>query len=423
MSDTPDNEVKNYDGALMTPRVAYTLNNYQPVRSTIIGEQPLFYMDYDDEDEGAFDEMFGLETVAEGLSSLEAHMSDLEKELAALAGDDQALTAFESGMDDITHGAGNIAVSLDELTTFMRQSRLAAAFLDFAAQHNIYMAYNGQTEKAFYDAEAGTVFLNSLLSRDELALLAVQELRRVWQDKNDAMVSPLTLHPDQAVLINRAQIADLNAVMFRVAWELQLAGKKGPWQRLAASSLNDLARSFAREAHRDFRTLNNGTACASVFESWFLSDRCQNADQDLIQKMMNNQRGYVFGDSDESAAQASRILLALGSMPYGKNYLAPYVATIIDDALFTEVRDRSSSNFLWFIKFERSFQEAEQELQAQEDISSRPFQGSASRNTQELSLDDHETNTKIIALRHDPDAARADRNHDRSGNVVPFRIG
>jgi len=55
--------------------------------------------------------------------------------------------------------------------------------------------------------------------------------------------------------------------------------------------------------------------------------------------------------------------MALGEQPYGKNYLARFTDLIINDPLFTDVRDRSNANFLWFVKFERAYNEAEQDLQ------------------------------------------------------------
>jgi len=55
--------------------------------------------------------------------------------------------------------------------------------------------------------------------------------------------------------------------------------------------------------------------------------------------------------------------MALGEQPYGKNYLARFTDLIINDPLFTDVRDRSNANFLWFVKFEHAYNEAEQDLQ------------------------------------------------------------
>ncbi|MEE3322691.1 MAG: hypothetical protein VX196_02020, partial [Pseudomonadota bacterium] len=63
-------------------------------------------------------------------------------------------------------------------------------------------------------------------------------------------------------------------------------------------------------------------------------------------------------------AVAFDLVSKLGEYGFGKNYLQPYANVILNDPVFTEVRDRSNANFLWFIKFERSFKEAEQELQS-----------------------------------------------------------
>ncbi len=74
-------------------------------------------------------------------------------------------------------------------------------------------------------------------------------------------------------------------------------------------------------------------------------------------------QGYVFGLDESGSAITPALIAALGEMPYGKNYLSAHVETIMGDPIFTDVRDRSNANFLWFIKFEKSFRETEQELQ------------------------------------------------------------
>ena len=132
---------------------------------------------------------------------------------------------------------------------------------------------------------------------------------------------------------------------------------------LLNSSFADLGRAFAREAYLDFRTLNNGQAMAAVFEGWFLSERCRAQDKLLINQMLNDHQGYVFDMKEVDSALTPALISALGAMPFGKNYLAEHAMTIIDDAIFTDVRDRSNANFLWFVKFERTFRETEQELQ------------------------------------------------------------
>jgi hypothetical protein len=80
--------------------------------------------------------------------------------------------------------------------------------------------------------------------------------------------------------------------------------------------------------------------------------------------MLANQESGVFDTEQEAASITPSFIAALGEMPFGKNYLAQHALTIMEDPIFTEVRDRSNANFLWFIKFERTFRETEQELQS-----------------------------------------------------------
>jgi hypothetical protein len=370
MSKKTDNQ-KNV--SVKEPRrwmVSYTLNNDQPVRCTIIGDQPLFFMDCET-DEFADDMMIesdplfaSLNALETGLENLlesytiagEAHTGLIAPEISPLCDD------FAASMKKLTCGK-TTTCDLGALIDTLRQSRLAAAYLNFAAQHNISIVAGTAIETAQYDRAAGKIFLNAALDETDLILLCLRELRRVWQHKHGALLHPMTFHPDQAILINRSQQADLATAMVRGAWELQLAGVKAPWERLESTSFNDLCRAFAREAYQDFRALNNGSASSAVFESWFLSERCRHADRVLIQDMLSDYQGYVFGSEQASRPVTIDLIMALGSVPYGKNYLAPYISTIVKEALFTEVRDRSNANFLWFIKFERSFREAEQELQ------------------------------------------------------------
>lgn len=414
-------------------RVAYTLNNRQPVRCSIIGDQPLFYMDFEGEIEDEMadsDDPFGIDSIEQGVAALRERLTRLETAALAETGstgerviDFIAEQAFITGAARPEQGDD---LRLKALEKTLSASRLAAAFLDTARSHNIRLAYSTQVEHAFYDRDAWAIYLNPC--RDETAqiLLAVRELRRVWQHKNGALLHPLTFHPDQAILINRAQHADLAVALIRTAWELQLSGNKGAWARLEESSFADLTRAFAREAYLDFRTLNNGQAASAVFESWFLSDRCRHEDRNLIQHMLSDYRGYMFDSEAASRTVGADLIMALGSMPFGKNYLAPFVATILADPIFAEVRDRSNANFLWFIKFERSFREAEQDLQTMEPI---PGHGVSSGKAIKTNLDGdtHEQASAVIPLpgmasRSAPQhtaSARGDRLAG-GGNIVSF---
>lgn len=355
-------------------RIAYTLNNSQPVRCSIIGDQPLFYMDFD----AGLEDEFIDESDPFGIAMIEAGVEALKNKIMAsdfMATGESALSeAAQIRLADFIDDSINVfsagrtrgdsgAFRLKAIEKMLEQSRLCATHLEVARQYGIGMAFSTLVELAYYDREAKTIFLNPDRDDTDLTLLAMRELRRVWQHKNGALLNPLTFHPDQAILVNRAQQADLCVMMLRGAWDLQLAGSRAAWDRLENSAFEDLARAMAREAYLDFRSLNNGQAAYAVFEAWFMSDRCRVQDRKLIQNMLADYQGYVFENEQASRSITTDLMVALGSQPVGKNYLSATMTLLLGDPLFTEVRDRSNANFLWFIKFERSFREAEQELQ------------------------------------------------------------
>jgi hypothetical protein len=343
-------------------RVSYILNNDQPVRSTLIGDQPLFYMDFDEmlEEELAALEILESDLyVSESLMpSCESFGMEPEVSLEAIISD------FQANADSLTGSPSKEKADINAKLEVLKTSRYAASLYEFAAEYDVSVEYSDQIENAAYIRETGTVLVNPRLKEEEQVLLLGRELRRAWQHRHGLLLHPLTFHPDQAVLVNRAQIADLTVSMVRIAWELQLGGYKEAWERIENSPMADFGRIFAREAFLDFRTLNNGMAMAAAFETWFISERCRVQDKYLIQQMLSDYQGYVFEAEECSRAVTADLIAKLGEVPFGKNYLAPYASTIIIDPLFTDVRDRANANFLWFIKFEKSFRETEQELQS-----------------------------------------------------------
>ncbi|MEM6780491.1 MAG: DUF6782 family putative metallopeptidase [Pseudomonadota bacterium] len=349
-------------------RVAYSIDNHQPVLCSIVSDQPLFYFEeeiYEEDDDILMDEE---------LLALDRDIQELKKKVEAY---DRLSLEFSQPADtrvrefiadcqligekDI-QADHDIEILIEELS----KSRMAQALMGCADDHHVVMRYSVEVFDASYDKTGHQILINPNLPQADQLLLAVRELRRHWQARQGAMINPLYFQPDQAILVNRAQLADLSVFIVRVAWELQLSGVKSAWQRIENSSMSDLGRTFAREAYVDFRTLNNGNAASAVFETWFLSERCRTADKVIIQKMLADYEGLVFDMEQVSRTVSMDLIGALGSAPFGKNYLAQYAQLIMNDPIFTDVRDRSNANFLWFIKFEKSFRETEQELQSEE---------------------------------------------------------
>lgn len=364
--DSQDTELQIWPQEIC--RFAYTLNNEQPVRCTWISDQPLFYSDYDGimEDDSLFDDPI--------LQALERDIADLRQKTTAYDkisqefahGEDEKLSLFRADAEFIS-SPSSIEDELQSLLELAHQSRLASQYLSFAQINNVEIKLSNQVVDSSYDRGTQTILVRADLAQADQALLLTRELRRMYQHKSGAGLHPLTLHPDYAVLVNRAQTADLMVHMIRVAWEMNLSGHKAVWARIENSPMADLGRAFAREAIADFRSISNGLAIRATFESWFLSERCRKADRVLIQQMLADYQGYSFSDNPEASRLiALDLMKALGKVPFGQNYLETVASQMLLDPVFTDVRDRSNANFLWFIKFERSFTEAEKDVAAEE---------------------------------------------------------
>ena len=198
--------------------------------------------------------------------------------------------------------------------------------------------------------------------------------------------------------------------MIRIAWELKLAQQNDAWLLVENSPFSDLGGSFAREACTDFRSANNGHALLSIVESWFLSERCRTHDRTLIQRMLAGKSPEGFSHSQELSRQALiEAIYALGKNPYGNNYLAPHIHLLVEDPIFSEVRDRSNANFLWFVKFESSFTQAEQELQRDESVDATSYQ-----------LERGHQNHEAEIIQFPKTASKASTHRDGQCDIVQF---
>lgn len=348
-------------------RVSYILGNDQPVLCTYIGFDPLFY-GTDEIDE------YGDDT----LDDLTPELFVLDQKPQAPKGKPSYLEINEKHEKDILKLVRENAkvitssktkkslIKLDDLMMRLSQSGTARIILSDIKARNVAIEINDQVAGAFYDRQASAIFVNPHMDK-ELAVLEVsKEMRRAWQHKNGVLIHPLTFHPDDAIVINRAQSADLIISQIRIAWELKLADDEAVWDEVMNTQARDIAKSYAREATRDFRSLNNGWASQVAFEKWFLTDRARHEDKVLIQMMLSDHQGYVFEDEDTSRMATLDLIAGLGRMPIGKNYLSSMSKAILNDPMYSEIRDRSNANFLWFIKFEKSFRETERDLQMKE---------------------------------------------------------
>lgn len=367
MINIHDNEARTTKGRI---RMAYSLNGAQPVLCTILCDQPLYYMEeefFEEEEQSLFYEEEKAINAALGVDAApllrkiniyDGVAKKFERE------DDARLGEFVENARSFDSNDVDGAALLQSTRDVLTHSRYAQSMMDYALALGTEIIISEQVRGVVYDAHAHVILFNADQTDADAQLNLVAALRTLVQINNGAGHHPLGYHPDEAVLVNRAQAADLAVAQIRVGWELQLAGQMDAWARLEQSQASDLARAFAREALSDFRTLNNGRAAQAAFESWFLSDRCKIEDRDLIQAMLNDQEARRFEEIQHQVGPA--FFAALGEQTLGKNYLTDMTGLIMTDPVFSDVRDRSNANFLWFVKFERSFKDAEQELHGED---------------------------------------------------------
>lgn len=375
-----------YTGPLATRMACHLGERKASVICNVLGDQPLFYIDYIDEEEADFmDPMSLLEAEAEHMAT---DIDTLRRRMARLEGASQHIDAYKKESADVDFDAavaafenGVAETTLADVTTFLETGRLTSSMLSDGRARGLAIIMNAQVDTATYDRDQMTIHINPRLPASVATLAAARALRQAWLHLQGAAIHPLHFAPEEAVLLNRIQQADAVCAVIRAAWELNLGGNKDSWSRLITGSAYDLAVGFAREAIADFRALNNGQASHAAFERWFFSGRCKDVDRKLIQQMLADQHGLVFDNPHVSRMVTNDIIARTGDQPVGKNYLTGLVDIIVSDPLFTEVRDRSNANFLWFIKFERSFRASEdntaQNLQGLPQIPAGAAQGAS----------------------------------------------
>lgn len=417
---TETQEVEINLAPIANTKVAYTINNRQPVRSSFIGAEPLFFMDTNEtfEEDSIFDD-FTMDFLTQEMEELSQKIETYDAISKEFHGEEHSITdMFDDNAEFVTSQLPTVS-STAALIDVLNQSRFAQTLLDYAQAHGVEIAYSTHVEASEYDRNACKIFIHPSLDMGYQILVASSELRRVWQHKNGALVDPMAFYPDHGILLNRLQEADVNAFMIRIAWELKLANETQAWNVVEQSDFADLGRAFAREACVDFRASNNGKALLSIVEAWFLSERCRKHDRTLIQRMLAGKAPKGFAHSQDLSRQALvEAIYALGKNPYGNNYLSPHIQLLVEDPIFSEVRDRSNANFLWFVKFESSFAQAEQELQigkSQDEASSEKQQGSETHAAKIIEFPSFDANQKNKPSKRYASGGQCD--------IVPFSRG
>jgi hypothetical protein len=263
--------------------------------------------------------------------------------------------------------AHDIVTGLEDIKSVLLKSRTGEMMLNDAIERGLKIFYDPQTPQSqFYPRENGcAITLNPQRPRGDLIGMLSRELRRAWQYHRGALINPMSFEPDEAVLVNRAQQADAYMMSVRIAWELKLINEAEAWNFLAGSPMGSVTRAFELCAQEDFRSLNNGEAPRAAYDKFFEGSCTKSHDKRIIHQMLLDDAGYMKVTRKDRHADME-MFRKLGELPHGANYLSSVRGKRAPtDMCYATVEDRSNANFLWFIKFERSFQEKElQMLQA-----------------------------------------------------------
>lgn len=266
----------------------------------------------------------------------------------------------------INHNGGDEKVRLDRLKSILSKSDLAASLLEGHSARKVELVQDKQIFNVVFVKNRNIVAFNPQMTLGEAIYGVVRELRRAWLSSDGDVLYPLAYEPDDALLMHRILEADANTIAVWVAWELKLQGHNEAWSYLLSSNESLMAQAFAASARQDFRRLNNGSAAKAAFDARFRSGIQRYVDREIIQEMLADEQGYVFSSKKPPIVITNSLLDFIGEVPGDKNYMNAGGERPLPGTSYAAVTDRSNANFLWFVKFERSFQETENELLSQE---------------------------------------------------------
>lgn len=338
--------------------VSCYVGDYNPLaHCNIVGTQPLFYMnDGADIEDEFLDDVDFLETISQRIESY-------DKSYNALTNSDVQPT--EGVFDQFFNQTQTKTIAIDDIKNMAEKSALFAEYMDYMAKYNIVITADETVNNTQYNRSLQTIGFNPYGSLERVIMGLAQSMRQAFLHKNGALINALRFQPEDAVLVNRLQQADYKIATIEIAWELRLSGYSKMWNMMMDGADRDLCMSYGVESMSNFRSLKNGMAARSAFEKWFISGRCKTLDRSIIQVMLGNKIDLIFNDADTSRLVAMDLIAKIGERPSGRNYLSTIVTQIMSDSMYTDVRDRSSANFLWFITFEKKMNELEQELQGE----------------------------------------------------------
>lgn len=250
-------------------------------------------------------------------------------------------------------------IDLDVLKNILGKSALGQAFIDGHEGQQAELVIDDQIFGVSFHRRLGKIGIHHQMTYGEALYLTAKSLRRAWLSMDGDILYPLSYLPDDAVLMNRILEADCRVLAIWIAWELKLQSETDMWEHIIQSDDATMAVAFAEKAKKNFMNLDSGEAARASFDTWFTSYNLKPSDHALIQNMLSDEKGYVFTSSEPPLTITHDLIHAIGQVPMDRNYMTKMEEKPLPGTEYSIVRDRSNANFLWFVKFEKSFQETE----------------------------------------------------------------
>ncbi len=334
--------------------MAYTLGRKQPVLCTLLGNDPFFF---DIDPEALADDLDEKISLADANFNVPEALK-IARETSdgfITLGDDDAGLPLTDDLVALCRNALAPAAGLNcaEAFALLQQSTTGKVLLAQAEASGLDVATSDIVDGVELNVSTKTIMINPGLSNEAAALLIAREIRHFAL----LPVCDALKNPESAILVNRAMQAELATLPVQIGWELNLAGHSDVWDCLGRSAQADLVYAYGHRASSDFRALRDGRAAMAAFDQWFYSGRTRKADRSLIQSLLA--MSETLPEQTASANRTVEALRAIGDRGLGRNYLIENLSNIMQDGFYADVRDRSNANFLWFVKFERSYRAAE----------------------------------------------------------------
>lgn len=187
------------------------------------------------------------------------------------------------------------------------------------------------------------------------------------------MPTLLDFDSDTIILLERVRRADKVVRTIAAAYMSYLNGHREGWSAIE-EKYGVIALTYKTVASTDFRKIKNNDAQVFCFKQWFMEDTSKSAsggaykltyeDMNLLDKCdhdtyhmlleLGDKHDWYDRESDNTNLQDKyNYILAIAP------YLSKYLIEVTTAPIMKDIRSRATANFMWYIKFERTFKRSE----------------------------------------------------------------